>query len=293
MARSAKQTVLIAVLGVAAVAIPLLFTAWKTAVDTNRRQQGATAEPFRIAGNFHYVGTESLSVFLITGPDGHVLLDSGYPPATIAAVTKLGFNIKDVKVLINSEPHEGAQGTEELRQASGAQVWASEANARVIAAGGADPDFGVPLRVLSSVGALRYPAARVDHVVKDGEILRVGPIALTAHITAGAYRGCTSWSFPLRDGDRLLNVVSACTQSTVGGGIRYLEQKADLERSFNVLRSLPADIWVTGRSRDWGRYRKFAESATAKDPVKPFIDHGGYLAYIDAAEGALRNGVVD
>src|SRR5580765_596447 len=127
MRRLTKQTVLIAVVGAAAVAIPVLFTLWKGAVDNSRRRQGATSEPFRIAGNFYYVGTESLSVFLITGPDGHVLLDSGYPPATIAAITKLGFNITDVKVLISSEPHEGAQGTAELQQASGAQVWASDA----------------------------------------------------------------------------------------------------------------------------------------------------------------------
>jgi hypothetical protein len=73
----------------------------------------------------------------------------------------------------------------------------------------------------------------------------------------------------------------------------YPEQGTDRERSLRVLRSLPADIWVTGTSRDWGRYRKFVDSRTAKDPVKPFIDHGGYLAYIDAAEGKLRNGIVD
>src|SRR5437660_9674608 len=102
MGRLARQSVLIAVIGVAAVAGPILFMAWKNAVDSNRQRQGATAEPFHIAGNFYYVGTESLSVFLITGPEGHVLLDSGYPPATIAAIAKLGFNIKAVKVLINS-----------------------------------------------------------------------------------------------------------------------------------------------------------------------------------------------
>jgi len=292
MARSAKQTVLIAVLGVAAVAVPILFTAWKSAVDTNRRQQGATAEPFRIAGNFYYVGTESMSVFLITGPDGHVLLDSGYPPATIAAVTKLGFNIKDVKVLINSDAHEGAQGTEELQKASGAKVWASDANARVIAAGGDDPDFRQPLKTFVSLGAMRYTPGHVDHVLTDGETLHVGPIALTAHVTAGKSRGCTSWSFPVRDGDRTLNVVSACPMTRTGG-IRYPQQDADLERSFELLRSLPVDIWVTGTSRDWGRYRKFSDSRTSKDPVKPFIDPGGYRAYIDAAEGKLRNGIFD
>ena len=292
MRRITKQGLLIAPIALAAVVLPVLFMAWKTAVDNTRKRQGATSEPFRIAGNFYYVGTESLSVFLITGPEGHVVLDSGYPPATIAAITKLGFNIKDVKVLIDSEPHEGAQGTAELQQASGARVWASDANARVMAAGGDDPDFRQPMKTFVSLGAMRYPPAHVDHVLTDGETLHVGPIALTAHITPAKSRGCTSWSFPVRDGDRTLNVVSVCAL-TRAGGIRYPQQDADLERSFDVLRGLPADIWVTGTSRDWGRYRKFAERGTAKDPVKPFIDPGGYRAYIDAAEGKLRNGIFD
>ena len=288
--RGLTRNVLIVVVGVAAVAGPILFTAWKAAVDRNRQQD--SAEPFRIAGNFYYIGTSSASVFLITGPDGHVVLDSAYAPNTITHIAKLGFNIKDVKVLITSDPHEGAEGTAELQQASGAQLWASDASARVITAGGDDPDFVLPARLLVRIGAMRYPPARVDHRIADGETIRVGPTAMTAHVTGGSTRGCTSWSFPVRDGDRMLNVVSVCDLSRAGGGIRYPEQYADFERSFGLLRSLPADIWVTGRSLTWGRFRKFDESRSAKDPVKPFLDHAGYLAYIDAAEGELHNRTV-
>jgi metallo-beta-lactamase class B len=141
------------------------------------------------------------------------------------------------------------------------------------------------------LGILSYPPARVDHRFKDGDTIHVGPIALTAHITAGTSRGCTSWSFPVRDGTRVLNVVSACSLE-VTMGMRYREQRTDLERSFEVLRSLPVDIWVTNQARLWGRYRKFAASATAKHPVDPFIDPDGYHAYIDNAEAELRQGVV-
>jgi metallo-beta-lactamase class B len=73
---------------------------------------------------------------------------------------------------------------------------------------------------------------------------------------------------------------------------RYPEQRADRERSLRVLRSLPADIWVTNHARAWGRYRKFVARDTAKDAVDPFIDPEGYRAYIDAAEAELRQGVV-
>jgi metallo-beta-lactamase class B len=253
------------------------------------------AEPFRIAGNLYYVGASDIAAFLITGPEGHVVLDGGYPttaPMIMASIAKLGFDIKDVKVLLNSEPHpDHAGGLGVLQQASGAELWASEASAEAIASGGEDPDMLLPVRALFRIGLVGYPAARVDHRFKDGDTIRVGPIALTAHVTGGHTRGCTSWSFPVRDGDRVLNVVSACDLSVMGR-MRYPGQEADFERSFRVLRSLPADIWVTCHARPWGRYRKFVASATAKNPADPFIDPEGYRAYIDKAEAEFRRGVV-
>jgi len=71
----------------------------------------------------------------------------------------------------------------------------------------------------------------------------------------------------------------------------YPEQRADFERSFRVLRSLPADIWVTSHARLWGRYRKFVARDTAANPVDPFIDPDGYRAYIDKAEAEFRQGI--
>jgi metallo-beta-lactamase class B len=274
---------------------PALFLgrSWKAKADRGGQE---AAEPFRIAGNFYYVGANDLAAFLITGPQGHVVLDGGKHPVSapliMASIATLGFDIKDVKVLINSEPRpDHAGGLAALQQASGAKLWASEASAGVIASGGDDPDFALPLRTLFAMGIVGYPPARVDHRFTDGDTIRVGPIALTAHITGGSTRGCTSWSFIVRDGERDLHVVSACGLGVVLG-MRYPEQQADLARSFRVLRSLPADIWVTSRARPWGRYRKFVARRTAKDPVDPFIDPEGYRAYIADAEEELRKGVV-
>ena len=178
------------------------------------------------------------------------------------------------------------------QQASGAKLWASDASADALASGGDDPDVVLPVRALVWLGVIgRYPAARVDRRFKDGETIRVGPVSLTAHITAGHTRGCTSWSFPVRDGDRVLNVVSVCNTGVLATQ-RYPEQAADRERSLRVLRSLPADIWVTNHARAWGRYRKFVASATAKNPVEPFIDPEGYRAYLDRAEAEFREGKV-
>jgi len=197
------------------------------------------------------------------------------------------------KVLLNSEPHpDHAGGLAVLQHASGAQVWASEASADVIASGGDDRAAILPLRALLWLRIVGYPAPRVDHRFRDGDTIRVGPLALTAHITGGHTRGCTSWTFPVTDGGdggRVLNVVSACDLGVLAL-IRYPEQQDDRERSLRVLRSLPVDIWVTAHARAWGRYRKFVASSTSKNPVDPFIDRDGYRAFIDSAEAELRSG---
>lgn len=287
-----KRYRLIVLLGLVSVLALVLVGRW---LNATKRGGQEPAEPFRIAGNLYYVGANDVSAFLITGPEGHIVLDGGYPstaPMIMASIAKLGFNIKDVKVLLNSEPHpDHAGGLGVLQQASGAELWASEASAYSLASGGDDPDMVLPLRALTRIGIVGYPAIRVDHVLKDGDTIRVGPLALTAHVTGGHTRGCTSWSFAVRDHDRVLNVVSACDLVPLGA-MGYPEQGADLERSFRVLRSLPADIWVTCHARWWGRYRKFIARATAKDPVEPFIDPEGYRAYIDAAEAQHRKGFV-
>jgi metallo-beta-lactamase class B len=292
MRHPTKQRWLVILMGVAAILVGVLGSKWKESSDRGGQKY---AEPFRIAGNFYYVGANDIAAFLIAGPEGHVVIDGGYPgTATMiaASIEELGFDIKDVKVLLNSEPHgDHAGGLAELQRMSGAELWASDASAPVIESGGDDRDLILPLRALMWSGLIGYPAARVDHRFKDGDTIRVGSISLTARITGGHTRGCTSWSFPVRDGGRVLNVVSACSLKVLGG-MRYPEQRADLERSFRVLRGLPADIWVTSHARLWGRYRKFSARDTARDPAAPFIDPAGYRAYIDSAQAQVRRGVV-
>jgi metallo-beta-lactamase class B len=289
-----RAVLIVLLASIAAAAVILVLLGREARVATKRGGQ-QPAEPFRIAGNFYYVGANDISAFLITGPQGHVVLDAGYPttaPMILASIAKLGFDIKDVKVLLNSEPHaDHAGGLAVIQQASGARLWASNASADVIEAGGDDPDLVLPLRALFWIGILSYPAARVDHRFEDGDTIRLGPLTLTAYVTAGHTRGCTSWSFPVRDGDRVLHVVSVCGTGVLAAS-RYPEQAADRERSLKVLRSLPADIWVTNHARAWGRYRKFVASRTAKNAVDAFIDPEGYRAYIDAAEAELRSGRV-
>lgn len=116
------------------------------------------------------------------------LLGGGYPttaPMIMTSIAKLGFDSKDVKVLVNSEPHsDHAGGLAVLQQASGAELWASEASADTIASGGDDPDMILPLRALIRIGIVSYPAARVDHRFKDGDTTFIDPEGYRAYISA-------------------------------------------------------------------------------------------------------------
>lgn len=275
----------------AAVLVTVLGGMWRASIRKNRSVRD---EPFRIAGNLYHVGSTGVTSFLLAGPEGHVLIDGGYPetaPLIIASIAQLGFDIRDVKVLVNSHAHfDHAGGLRELQQASGAKLWISEGDADLIARGGAgDRSFG-PLRFL---GLGRYPAARVDHRFRDGDTVRVGPLELMAHVTAGHTRGCTSWSFPVHDGDRDLLAVSICSLTLLpfmsfGDDESYPGITADFERSFRTLRSLPADIFLGAHGSFFDMDQKRRARADAQDGANPFIDRQGYHRYIDTAEQHFR-----
>lgn len=281
--------------GAAALLLVVAFTQWRAAITRNR---SAPDEPFQIAGNLYYVGAVDMAAFLLTGPEGHVLIDGGWPemaPSIISSISKLGFKITDVKVLLNSHAHsDHAGGLRALQLASGADLWVSEGDASLMAAGGKGDVALGPLRFLGYyLGDLKFPAPRIDHRFKDGDSVRLGPIALTAHVTAGHTRGCTSWSFPIQDGNRELLAVSICSL-TLFPFVSLVEREAypgirsDFERSFQTLRSLPVDIFLGSHGSFFSMNRKRRESKTAADPVAPFIDRAGYLSYIDRAEKRFR-----
>ena len=297
MGRLSRRQRWLMLVGVGTILVAVLGYQWRAAIKRNR---SIPDEPFQIAGNLYYVGSTGVTAFLLTGPEGHVLIDGGYPetaPLIIASIARLGFDIRDVKVLLNSHAHfDHAGGLRGLQQASGAKLWISEGDAPMIAAGGAGDraSYG-PLRLL---GFGRFPAARVDHRFEDGDTVRVGSLALTAHVTAGHTPGCTSWSFPVSHAGRELLAVSICSLTVLPfmslvAPESYPGIRADFERSFQTLRGLRADIFLGSHGSFFDMDRKLRERASAKDPADPFIDRQGYLAYVDWAEGRFRTALAD
>ncbi|NML04736.1 subclass B3 metallo-beta-lactamase [Sphingomonas sp. G-3-2-10] len=223
-----------------------------------RREWNVPAEPFRIAGNVWFVGTEGLSAFLITDPKGHVLIDGGLPesaPLILANIAKLGFKAKDVRYLLINHAHfDHSGGLAEIRKATGATLMVSEGDRRDIERG----------RTLGRTDLLGFPPVKVDRVIGEGTHIRIGATDLTTHLTPGHTRGCTSWSMKVTEAGRTLDVLFACSL-TVAGRVLTPAAESEFLDTFAALGRMRADIFLNFHPGAFGMEAKRARLA-AGDP---------------------------
>ncbi len=248
-------------------------------------------EPVRIFGNVYYVGTNGLSALLITSPEGHVLLDGALPesaPLIMANIRKLGFNVEDIKLIVNSHVHfDHAGGIAQLQRASGARVAASRASASALrngASGPDDPQFGV---------ILPYEAVANVTTFTDGTPLRVGPITITPHITAGHTPGGTTWSWRSCEPHRCLDMVYADSQSPISADDFYFTRSKtypsgvrDFQKGQALLETLPCDLLITphpGATSLWERIASRDRGNSA-----PLLDPTGCKRFAATARQALN-----
>lgn len=244
-------------------------------------------EPFRIAGNLYYVGAADLSSYLITTPKGHILLDSGMletVPQIKANIAKLGFKIEDVKALVISHAHyDHAGGIAELKRLTKAKLYVSDEDAKLLARGGkGDPNF-----------ADRYPfePATADKTFKDGWDLELGGTTMTAMVTPGHTKGCTSWNTTVNEGGRKLNAIFVCSVTAPGYTlVRNREHPkivSDYESTFRRLKALKVDLFLSSHASAFGMAEKL-ERRKADPKVNAFIDPKGYLEMLERTESQFR-----
>ena len=246
--------------------------------------------PFRVIGNIHYIGSKEIAQFLITTPEGHILLDSGFEssvPRLRANVESLGFRFADVKYLLTSHAHiDHVQGHALVRQLTGAAVVASAADAQVLTNGGKGEAV--------YDGVYAWAPCPMDRIVADGDGITLGGTTLVARLTPGHTRGATTWTMRLlRDANdrRPLDVVffpSANINPGVHlvGNARYPQIAGDFERSFATWRSLPCDVVLGAHPSFFDMDRK-RDRMTSGGP-NPFIDPAGYRQLIAEAEQRFR-----
>lgn len=199
--------------------------------------------PFRIAGDVYYVGTRGLAAYLIGGPDGAVLLDGTIArnvPAIEASIRALGVPLDRVKLLLNSHAHyDHAAGLARLKRDTGAALLASARDTPGLEAGSTAGEHAP-----GTIGW--FPPVKVDRTVRDGEVVRLGTVALTATLTPGHTPGCTTWSMTAVERGRPLRVVFPCSvtvsDNRLVGNRAYPAIVADYRRSFAMLATTRADI---------------------------------------------------
>ena len=226
----------------------------------------APVDPFRVFGNTYYVGTQGLSSVLITSENGHILLDGALPESAEridANIRKLHFDLKDVKLIVNSHAHyDHAGGIHALQAASGAAVAASASGASALGRGENttdDPQFGF------GHDSNEFPRVGRVRVVRDGDVLRVGALAITAHLTAGHTPGSTTWTWKSCEESRCLDIVYVDSLNAVSApAFKYSNDRprvAAFRKSIATVAALPCDVMISVHPEFSKLFEKLARRA--------------------------------
>jgi metallo-beta-lactamase class B len=242
-------------------------------------------EPFRMADHLYYIGSSDIASYLITTGEGNIVIDAGYADSEKrleASITKVGAHVRDVKILLNTQAHyDHAGGFAALKRATGAKLFASEADAPMLEGGG-HGDV-----VLKESGL--FPPVVVERRIGDEEHVRLGDADLVAHLTPGHTRGCTTWTWDAIDRGHTYHVVDLCgltilPGTTVSGMVGYPNITNDYRHTFHFLRSLKPDLFLGAHLSYYGGAGKVAKLRAQPDGTNPFVDPAGYRAFVDAAE---------
>lgn len=276
-----KKTLLLCMVAALAAA-PLMAQA-----PSQRQRWNEPQEPFKVFGNTWWVGTHGVGTVLLTSAQGHILIDGGLPesvPQILASIKTVGFDIKDVKLIVNSHVHyDHAGGIAELQKLSGARVVASESSAKVLregVSGADDPQYG-QIDPIAKV--------KVEGIVKEGDQQKVGPITITAHMTPGHTTGGTSWSWRSCEASRCLDMVFADSLNAVSApGFRFTATSLPqgFEKGFAVLEALPCDILLAAHPGPAQVFEKLAARAAGK--ADAFVDGAACKQYVAAARRTLE-----
>lgn len=251
--------------------------------DPTWRSWNQPVEPFRIVGNIYYVGASDVASYLITTPKGHILIDGGFvetAPMIRDSIRRLGFKVEDVKILLNSHAHfDHAAGLAQLKQWSGAQFIASHADGEQTAVGGKS-DFMWGDRVT-------FPPVKPDRFIADRESVTLGDTVMTAHLTPGHTKGCTTWTTTVEENGRRYNVLFLCSVSAPGYKLvnnpKYPNIVDDYSHSFAYLKTLPCDVFLGPHASFFHMKEKRAEQKT--EPAhNPFINPQEFQAFLGNAQ---------
>ena len=232
--------------------------------------------PHRVMDNVYFVGTVQLSSFLITTPEGHILVSSNYEttvPVIRAAVEKLGFRFQDIKILISGHAHpDHVEGDALVKELTGAQV---------------------------VVGRLEVPEVKkvrpkgqehpMDRIIDDGDKVTLGGTTLTAHVMPGHTQGCLAWTMDLKEDGKTYRALIECSLNgqflKYVGNTDYPGIAEDMRATYKKARALPVEVFLSSHTIFYGLDEKYAKLKARRDgDPNPFVDPQGYQAHVDEFE---------
>ena len=275
------------------VAFMLMFFASVTIVFAQQRISSPVGPPenwvrpfegFRVIGNLYGVGSYDLSVFLITTDDGHILINTGLRDSTQMIrnnIESLGFRLEDVKILLTQQAHwDHTAALAEIKEITGAEIWATVRDARVLEDGGfSDPHFG---------GRESFRPVDVDKIIRDGEVIRLGELELTVHHHPGHTEGSSSYSMAVIGEDEEEYNVLVANMGTINNGKNltvdptYSGVADDFIETYEKQKQLEVDVWVAAHNSQYNMHEKYRSG----QPYNPqtFVDPVGFLRAIENLE---------
>ena len=261
--KTLRTSMLVAALGV----MPCLALAQTT---EDRTQDRVAFPAHKIMGNLYYVGTGTLNSYLITAPEGHILINTNFEetvPLLQGSIEKLGFKMADIKIILGSHAHgDHMQADAILKELTGgATVMAMEQD----------------VAALKGMKAPSGKAHPIDRVLKDGERVTLGANTLTAHLTPGHTRGCTTWTFNIQDGGKPHSVIIACgglqEDARLVNNKNYPEIAEHFGQSIAKYKTFSPEVFLASHS--WffdlaGKYKRLGAA------TNPYIDPAGYKAWV-------------
>jgi metallo-beta-lactamase class B len=221
----------------------------------------APAEPFKIMGNLYFVGVANGEAYLLTSPQGHILMGSAMEASQQRVqknIESLGFKMTDIKVILLNHNHEDQSGgAAYMKEKSGAQVMAGFGEIPYVEHGMFNPP-AIPAPPPTEggrggAGPRRYPRVKVDRALFDGDVVKVGPLSVTTYLIPGHSPSSTTFAYTVRDGGRNYKVVDFCCWEYPDDLSRngYITE-ATVRHTFETFRKLyPVDIYLETGSYAW------------------------------------------
>jgi metallo-beta-lactamase class B len=276
---------------IASIALLLIVTFIVAAKHAPTYAQNDWTEPFpafRIAGNLYYVGSKGLAAYLVTTPEGHILINSNMEanvPMIRKSMESLGFKFDDIKILLISHAHyDHCGGSATIKRLTGAKYMVMEGDVDVVESGGkTDFQYGNDPETV-------FAPAKVDRVLHDGDQVKLGGATLTARLTPGHTKGCTTWTMRVNDHSKERDVVIVGSPNVnpgykLVGNAAYPRITDDYEKTFRVLKSLPVDYFLGAHGSYFDLEKKYARMKLGEVAL---FDPAGYKNFVSDREQAFR-----